>query len=150
MRSWKSGLAALALMFGVRVADAAPRSEPDVAREEVVEVAVELDEFGARPARIELPAHRRVRITVTNVGRLTHTLQLEDLGIGTDFIQPGGMQVLEFVPHRAGASRMTCAIEGHARVGRAGRVVFSAGDGVPSGEVAVDADTERPPAPAAR
>lgn len=150
MSAWKCGVAAWLAWVALRGGPALAGAEEAAGADEVVTFAVELDEFGIRPARLELPADRRVRITVTNAGRLTHRLHVDELGIGTDFVQPGGIEVIEFVPRRAGAYRMACAIDGHARVGRAGHLVVSGGEGVPTREVAADGDTRRPRAPAAR
>lgn len=141
------------LLAGLLAAPRAWSEPPDPPPSDgVVRVSVDLHEFGTRPEHIELPAARRVRITVTNTGRLTHTLVIEGLGIATDFIQPGGIEVLEFVPRQTGRYRMTCAIDGHVRVGRAGELVVSGGDGDAdrSAEVAVEGDTQLLPAPAAR
>ena len=43
------------------------------------------------PEQIELPADRRVRITVTNAGRLTHTLHIDELGIGGSSVEPASV-----------------------------------------------------------
>lgn len=90
---------------------------------EPLSLTLDVTEFTSKPLRLTVPLDRKVRLAVTNTGTITHSFRIADLLVGTDALQPGETQVLEFVPRATGAFLFECGISGHDEVGVPGHLV---------------------------
>lgn len=122
------------LVGGARAEDdaAATRSDAPAA------LRVEVTEFTTKPLRLAVPANRKIRLTVQNVGSIAHDLRISDLNVATDVLQPGEIQILEFRSKEAGTYAMRCGVAGHGRVGVDGRLIVEA----PTAEAPTEAASE--------
>jgi plastocyanin len=80
---------------------------------------VTLDDYLIRPQELRVPAGRRLTITVTNRGRLGHTLRIRGASkniLAFTAVRPGESKTREFSPGE-GTYTMYCALANHEELG---------------------------------
>jgi plastocyanin len=81
--------------------------------------AVTLDDYLVRPQQLRVPEGRRLTITVTNRGRLGHTLRIRGATrniLAFTTVRPGESKTREFSPAK-GTYTMYCALSNHEELG---------------------------------
>lgn len=133
-----------ALLAGVTVA-AAGLAQTTPPAGPVLRYVVTMDEYAFTPARLEIPAGRRVRVVVHNRGREVHDWSVPNLpfqggevtgttqhhpgaeGFVHVHVPPGGWAAVEFVALRPGRYRVLCTVWPHAERGMVGELVVRGG-----------------------
>lgn len=90
------------------------------AMEEVREVTVEGDEYAFAPTSLTFSSGERVRLTFNNVGRFSHNLTVEGLGVATKTIPGGQSDTVEFTVEEAGSYTYYCSVGNHRAQGMEG------------------------------
>ena len=86
------------------------------------EVAVSLLDFKFEPSEHSILADTDVSIAVTNGGVSVHSYWLEELGQGTELVDPGTSVSLTLnLP--AGEYRVICTVPGHVELGMVGKLI---------------------------
>lgn len=93
--------------------------------ESIQSLSLAVTEFQFEPVALTAKAGRRVRLSVTNAGRLEHEVVIRtpdgDLRIVLDAGKSGA---LEFVVERRGRYEMFCPLPGHRESGERGELVL--------------------------
>lgn len=88
----------------------------------VTEISVSGTEFSFSPASISVKAGERVKITFRNIGKASHNLALEGLGVTTKTIGTEQTDVVEFTAPSSGTYNFFCSVPGHRTAGMEGRL----------------------------
>jgi len=94
------------------------------------EIDVGMLEYGFLPARIEVAAAERVRLTIRNIGRLEHDFATDErgkaLGLGHVHLRAGASGALDWTaPATPTVLRVTCTIAGHEQLGMTATLVVA-------------------------
>ena len=92
---------------------------------ELKEFTVEASEFSFNPSSITVNKGDRVKITFKNVGSAVHNFVIDELGVSTNTLSPGGIETIEFIADRSGTSAFYCSIPGHRSAGVEGQITVS-------------------------
>src|SRR3989344_8977625 len=84
------------------------------------EITISGTEFSFSPSAITLEANERVRIAFNNDGKVIHNWTVEGLGIGTQTINGGKNDSVEFTAPTAGSYTFFCSVPGHRERGMVG------------------------------
>lgn len=87
---------------------------------EVREITVEGQEFSFSPGSITVTEGERIRLTFTNVGSFPHNFIVDELGIATQTIPPGGSDTIEFTSNQSGTFSFYCSVGNHRELGMEG------------------------------
>lgn len=88
----------------------------------VREVNISLTEFSFTPAQIEARSGERLRLVLTNAGKLSHRFVSEDLKASRD-IAPGTTETVDvIIPGNKGSYAFTCDVPGHEQAGMRGQL----------------------------
>ncbi len=83
------------------------------------ELTLESGKIFFNPKKLVVKKGEPVRLTITNAGR--HTFTIDELGINEKL--DGPTKVLEFTPTKSGSFQYYCAIPGHRQAGQEGTLV---------------------------
>jgi len=113
MLRWLSLVALLATtLFSVSACGAPPR-----------EIAITLREFSFAPAQVEAKSGEKLRLVLTNAGKLTHTFVSQEMKISRD-VEAGKSESVEAIaPGQSGDYTFTCGVPGHEAAGMRGAFV---------------------------
>ncbi len=87
--------------------------------------SVTLDDYLIRPQKVRVPGGRELTITVTNRGRLGHTLRIRGATrnvLAFQTLEPGESKTRSFKPGR-GTYTMYCVLANHEELGMYGTLV---------------------------
>jgi len=88
----------------------------------VRDVNISLTEFSFTPAQIEARSGERLRLVVTNAGKLSHRFVSEELKASSD-LSSGKTETVEvIVPGTKGSYAFTCDVPGHEPAGMRGQL----------------------------
>jgi plastocyanin len=93
-------------------------------RERATTFTVNVDEFLIRPQELRVPKGKRLTMTVTNRGRLGHSLRIRGATkniLNFEFLRPGESRTREFSPG-AGTYTMYCVLANHEELGLHGKL----------------------------
>lgn len=91
-------------------------------QENVKEIIVEGKEFSFSPPTINLTKGEKVRVTFKNVGGSSHNLVIDELGVATKIVPPGGVESIEFVADKSGIFTFYCSVGNHKELGMEGKL----------------------------
>ena len=93
-------------------------------RERGTTFTVTLDDYYLRPQELRVPKGKRLTITVTNRGRLGHTLRIRGATrniLAFTALRPGESRTREFSPQK-GRYTMYCVLANHEELGLYGKL----------------------------
>ena len=85
-------------------------------------VKVEAGEYFFKPDFFTVKAGATITFSVTNVGKLNHTMTFPDLNKGTSAMPPGATESFQMTFANAGDYVFICTVPGHADSGMKGTV----------------------------
>ena len=97
--------------------------EETTMEDEAVEVQVEAFEYGFTPKTITVNEGDKVRIVLTNTGRMIHNFVVDEFGVETKTIPAGQTDTVEFVAGSAGTYEFYCSVSNHRALGMVGTLV---------------------------
>jgi plastocyanin len=110
------------------VSETAPVSETTGTQEtsvedaDVKEITISASEYSYNPASISLTKGEKVRLTLMNVGNMSHDLVIEGTDIKTKLVGRGKSDVVEFtVPEDVNELIFYCSIANHRALGMEGK-----------------------------
>jgi plastocyanin len=65
-----------------------------------------------------------VTIKVTNSGKMPHDMVVDELGIKSEMLQPGGSTVVQFTPDKPGTYEYYCSVGNHRAQGMVGKLII--------------------------
>lgn len=65
----------------------------------------------------------KVRIALTNNGKMPHDIRIDEFGVGTKILQPGESEVIEFVADKPGTYEYYCSVGNHRAQGMVGKLI---------------------------
>ncbi len=90
----------------------------------IVDISVEADEFSFSPAEITVNEGETVRITLTNVGTMSHDFVIDEFaGARTRELEPGESETVVFTPDGVGEYNFYCSIVDHRAMGMEGTLI---------------------------
>jgi plastocyanin len=105
---------------------AACGSEQPTVRERTGDFSVTLDDYLVRPQRITVPSGGRLRVKVTNRGRLGHTFRIRSKNhnvLALTTLEPGETKLSRSFRLAKGSYRMYCVLANHEELGMYGTLV---------------------------
>ena len=93
-------------------------------RERAKSFKVDVDEFLIRPQELRVPKGKRLTMTVTNRGRLGHSIRIRGATrniLDFKFLRPGESKTREFSPG-TGSYTMYCVLANHEELGLHGKL----------------------------
>jgi plastocyanin len=108
--------------FALALAGCGDAGEP--VRERSTSFTVVLDDYYLRPQELRVPKGKRLTITVTNRGRLGHTLRIRGATrniLAFTALRPGESRTREFSPQE-GRYTMYCVLANHEELGLYGKL----------------------------
>lgn len=87
---------------------------------EVIEFAVDASEYKFTPKVLNAKVGDRIRLTLTNAGRMPHDWRLDEFSAATQILQPGQTETIEFVASAAGSFEFYCSVNTHRSMGMVG------------------------------
>ena len=75
------------------------------------EFTIEGSEFSFSPAKIAVSQGDEVKITFNNVGEVVHDFVIDEFGVKTLILEPGGTATLEFTADKVGTFFFYCSVE---------------------------------------
>lgn len=98
-------------------------TQPEMAEDDdVLEVAVDGDEYSFDPASITVTEGETVRVAFTNAGSFPHNFIIDELGVATETISPGGTDTVEFTADQSGTFTFYCSVGNHRQLGMEGEL----------------------------
>lgn len=88
------------------------------------EVIVNGFEWGFSPSTITVNKGDKVRLTFRNTGAAMHNLKIDELGVFSGNIGPGGSTVVDFTADKTGTFAYYCSIPGHREAGMEGQITI--------------------------
>jgi plastocyanin len=81
------------------------------------------NDFAFSPVKLTVPANTHVTLRLVNNGGASHSFTIEELGVGTRAIGPGGTESVEFTTGEPGLYVFFCAMPGHKEQGMVGTLI---------------------------
>ncbi len=75
------------------------------------EFTIEGSEFRFSPVRITVSQGDEVKITFNNIGEVVHDFVIDEFGVLTPVLEPGGTATLEFTADKVGTFFFYCSVE---------------------------------------
>lgn len=91
-----------------------------------VEARITMRDYRFEPEVLRVPKGARLRLVVTNRGRVVHELEIGGYGLELADVRPGQTVTLVFHADRAGTFELACRRPGHHELGMKGRLVVEA------------------------
>ncbi len=89
----------------------------------VREIVVSGTEFSFTPDVIELEEFEKVNITFKNDGEMPHSFFIKRFAIGTEVLEPGEEETIEFEAPEKGEYKVICTVAGHEQEGMEGMII---------------------------
>lgn len=100
----------------------------DLALNKIIEPVKQLNisgsEFSFNPASIPLEKGEKVELVFTNSGSVPHDFVIDELGIRTQVLSPGEIEIVSINTDKAGTFSYYCSVEGHREAGMEGKIII--------------------------
>lgn len=83
-------------------------------------IVIEAKEFSLSPKQISVNKGDNVTILFKNAGTVSHSFEIDPLGVRIDPIQPGNSETINFIANQAGSFDFRCSVIGHDAAGMEG------------------------------
>lgn len=125
VRQHDTTLAAIASILATAVLIAIPvlsnADEPDT-----VAITIEAQRgFQFQPSQVEVPAGRKIALTLKNTAVMGHNLRIPELDIMTKTITQSESDTVRFTIEKAGTYSFECQVPGHAAAGMTGKLTVN-------------------------
>ncbi len=91
---------------------------------DIREISISASEYSFNPLSLSLNKGEKVRLTVTNNGRMQHDLVIEELNLGTEMLTRGESGVIEFTVPESGELTYFCSVSNHRALGMEGKITI--------------------------
>lgn len=97
-----------------------PSAEVTIARE----VTIEASEYKFSPSEIRVRKGETVKITLKNIGKMSHNWMVEKMGgASIDTTEPGKSSTITITPSQTGTFTTFCSIGNHRKLGMVGKLI---------------------------
>lgn len=87
------------------------------------QLMVDGSEFKFSMTSITLKKGEKVKLTLTNSGKMPHDFVVDELGVKTKTIKNGESDTIEFTPDKTGSFEFYCSVGSHRAMGMKGTMI---------------------------